>query len=173
MSYYGGYLTVKEDGTVDAITRTICDDNFIHIVYSTNNCKVDEINYIALRAINGKYLSILENEAASVDKIASSTELFKGYLYDEKNSNCYGREPQPEDDVEEPTKPDDTKTDDTDDTDDETPTTLTPTTTTIPKECLDLTNKIISIECKVVMDNIKKEAQTQLTRRRNTYRYRN
>lgn len=154
MSYYGGYLTIKEDGTVDAKTRLLCDDNYIHILYSKNNCEEDDINYIALRAINGKYLTILENEAASVDKIKATTELFKGHLFDEKKSKCYGKEPE----IVQPT----TEIED----DDDMITTITPTPTKIPKECLDLSDKILSIECKVIMDKIKKEALTTLGRAR-------
>lgn len=158
MSYYGGYLTINEDGTVDAKSRTICDENFIKILYSKNNCKSDEINYIALRAINGKYLTILEDEAASVDKIKATTELFKGHLFDEKSSNCYGKEP----DVD--TTPD--KTEDKDDKDDKDDglVTQTPDETTIPKKCLDLTDKILSIECKVIMEKIKEKALKALTK---------
>jgi hypothetical protein len=170
MSYYGGYLTIKEDGSVDAITRTICDDNFIHIIYSKNNCKGDEINYIALRAINGQYLTILENEAASVDKIASSTEIFKGYLFDEKTSKCYGKEPEIE---EETIINKDTKEEKDDKTDKEIITTITPgsvsTSTVIPKECLDLADKIVSLECKVIMDKIKKQAIIALEKKLKSY----
>jgi hypothetical protein len=173
LSYYGGYLTIKEDGSVDAITRTICDDNFIHIIYSKNNCKSDEINYIALRAINGNYLSILENEAASVEKIASTTEIFKGYLFNERQSNCYGKEPELEEEDIKITTDDKIVKDKTDSvndtkitTDSDLITTITPEKTIIPKECLDLSNKIVSIECKVIMDKINKEALVNLERKR-------
>jgi len=179
MSYYGGYLTIKEDGSVDAITRTICDDNFIHIIYSKNNCNGDEINYIALRAINGKYLTILENEAASVDKIAATTEIFKGYLFDEKNSKCYGQEPEMEVVQEEEDKKEEKvedkeeeKVEDKEEekVEDDLVTSLKPTETIIPQQCLDLADKIISIECKVIMDKIKKDALTTLSSKRRQYR---
>ena len=163
MSYFGGYLTIKEDGTVDAITRTICDDNFIHIIYSKNNCSKDDINYIALRAINGNYLSIRDNECVSVDKLSAKSELFKGHMFDEKNSKCYGEEPEVE---EEETKKPTTEDGDDDDDDDDDDDKITTLPTTIPKKCLDMTNKIISINCKVIIDKIRNGALTALTKKR-------
>ena len=161
MSYYGGYLTIKEDGTVDAITRTICDDNFIHIIFSKNNCRKDDINYIALRAINGYYLSINDDEGVSVNKLSAKSELFKGHMFDEMKSKCYGEEPEVE---EEETKEPDTKEPETEEPEtDDGRTTLTPT---IPSKCLDLTDRIVKIECKIIMEKIKQSVHTALTRGR-------
>jgi len=88
LSYYGGYLHIKENGTVDAKSRVPCNDASIHILHSFNQCELDDVNYVAFRAINGLYLSLADGKVKAVNNIPHQTEIFKGYLFNENSSKC-------------------------------------------------------------------------------------
>lgn len=95
LSYYGGYLIINEDGTVDAKSRVACDDAQIHVLHSFNQCEKDEVNYAAFRAINGLYLSLSNNKVSGIKEIKDQTEIFKGYLFDASASKCLQPLPAP------------------------------------------------------------------------------
>jgi hypothetical protein len=61
LSYYGGYLMIYEDGTVDAKSLAVCDDAQIHVLHWFNQCELHDVNYAAFRAINGLYLGFENN----------------------------------------------------------------------------------------------------------------
>jgi len=86
-SYYGGYLSIHADGSVDCVDHTICEENNFQVVWSSNTCAQDAPNYAALRVISGAYLSISNGAASSVQSI-DATALFKGYLWDANTSAC-------------------------------------------------------------------------------------
>lgn len=96
LSFYGGYLSIHENGSVNAKSRVACIDSQIHVLHSFNRCELDDINYAAFRAINGMYLSFENNDVSGVRDVKDQTEIFKGYLWDETTSKCLQPIPAPE-----------------------------------------------------------------------------
>jgi hypothetical protein len=86
-SYYGGYLSIHADGSVDCADHTICEENNFQVILSSYDCAADAPNYVLLRVISGAYLSIA-NGAITSSKNVDETVIFKGYLWDSNNSIC-------------------------------------------------------------------------------------
>jgi len=87
-SYYGGYLTVNDDGKYSCSQTTMCDsNNYFDVILSSNLCANDTPNYVALRSFKG-YVSLSSNSISTKPYIYSANELFVGYNYDFTTSNC-------------------------------------------------------------------------------------
>jgi len=86
-SYYGGYLSIHADGSVDCADHTICESNNFQVIWSTYDCAADAPNYALLRVISGAYLSI-SNGAVKSTMTIDETVVFKGHLWDASNSSC-------------------------------------------------------------------------------------
>jgi hypothetical protein len=86
-SYYGGYLAIHADGSVDCADHTICEENNFQVILSSYDCAQDAPNYALLRVISGSYLSISNGQVSSVKNV-DETIVFKGYLYDASTSIC-------------------------------------------------------------------------------------
>jgi len=87
-SIHGGYLSIHSDGSVDCKSRTICEDNYIQVILSSNTCAQDAPNYVLLRGANGFYLSVSAAAVSSAASYSDASFLFKGYLWNESNSAC-------------------------------------------------------------------------------------
>ena len=86
-SYYGGYLAIYEDGSVDCSERTVYEENEFNVLWSQLNCATDRPNYIILRNINGLFLSVDANSVHSANAIDATT-VFKGHFWDPSTSSC-------------------------------------------------------------------------------------
>jgi hypothetical protein len=83
----GGYLSISNEGVVKCNSKTKCsEESNFYVIFSSKLCPKDRPNFIALRAFNGKYLSINEGNVSSSDDIYSEDELFSGYAFEQ--SNC-------------------------------------------------------------------------------------
>lgn len=88
-NYYGGYLSIDNNGIVTCSSRGVCNDaNFFDILWSSNLCSSDNPNYVAIRAMNGYYLSVNSGGVTSQLDIYSLNELFKGGLFSPSSSTC-------------------------------------------------------------------------------------
>ncbi len=86
-SYYGGYLSIGNDGKVNASSRKSSSDTQFFVLQTNKLCKADDANYIFLRASNGKFLNI-NNGIISGENISSEKALFKGLFWKETDSKC-------------------------------------------------------------------------------------
>jgi hypothetical protein len=80
----GTYLIIDEAGKVSCEGKSPCESytNF-YVVWSSGLCERTEANYIALRNINGLYLSVSEEKISSQRDVYSEHELFKGFSFEE------------------------------------------------------------------------------------------
>ncbi len=86
-SYLAGYLTINEDKTLSASSRSKSSESQFSVFQTNGDCELDDPNYILLRSSSGKYLSIINGEVKIEDDV-SENALFKGIYWNENNSLC-------------------------------------------------------------------------------------
>lgn len=86
-SYFGGYLSIAENGSVNSKSRIASPDTQFSILKTNRKCESDDPNYLFLRSNNGRFLTI-KNSKVSGEQSVSNQALFKGVFWDENKSKC-------------------------------------------------------------------------------------
>ena len=92
-SYFGGYLSIGEDGNVNARSRTANADTQFTVLKTNRKCELDDANYLFLRSNSGRFLTIRGINVTG-EQAVSNQALFKGVFWDESKSKCKAGEPK-------------------------------------------------------------------------------
>ena len=90
-SFFGGYLSINPDGSVDCENRNKDKSNLFYINVTNKLCDKDEVNYIIIETLGNTFLSKDAEKIFSENNV-SDNSLFKGILFDIGESKCIEEE---------------------------------------------------------------------------------